>query len=172
MTAELAFFGARARVAQAPRRRSTIPDGRVDGKWARFIPSKTTTRLTTKFVATLHVRLVNEFRFEAAHRLPQVPAGHKCERLHGHSFKIELSIAGPVDPKTGWFIDFGVVYDAWKPLHDVLDHNYLNEVEGLENPTSENLAKWIWDRMKEKLPSLVRVTVFETCDARCEYEGG
>lgn len=120
----------------------------------------------------MHVRLVNEFRFEAAHRLPEVPAGHKCERLHGHSFKIELAIAGPVDPKTGWFIDFGVVYDAWKPLHDVLDHNYLNDVEGLENPTSENLAKWIWDRMKEKLPSLVRVTVFETCDARCEYEGG
>ena len=114
---------------------------------------------------------MNEFRFEAAHRLPQVPPGHKCERLHGHSFKIELSIAGPVDPKTGWFIDFGVVNDAWKPLHDKLDHNYLNEVEGLENPTSENLAKWIWDHLKDALPSLVRVTVFETCDARCEYEG-
>jgi 6-pyruvoyltetrahydropterin/6-carboxytetrahydropterin synthase len=119
----------------------------------------------------VHVRLVNEYRFEAAHRLPQVPPGHKCERLHGHSFKIELSIAGPVDPKTGWFIDFGVVNDVWAPLHERLDHNYLNEIEGLENPTSENLAKWIWDRMKEKLPSLVRVTVFETCDARCEYEG-
>jgi 6-pyruvoyltetrahydropterin/6-carboxytetrahydropterin synthase len=120
----------------------------------------------------VNVRLVNEFRFEAAHRLPRVPAGHKCERLHGHSFKIELAIAGPVDPKTGWFIDFGIVNDAWQPLYDKLDHNYLNDVEGLENPTSENLAKWIWDRMKEKLPSLVRVTVFETCDARCEYEGG
>lgn len=119
----------------------------------------------------MNVRLVHEFRFEAAHRLPQVPPGHKCERLHGHSFKIELAIAGPVDPKTGWFIDFGVVYDAWRPLYDKLDHRYLNEVEGLENPTSENLAKWIWDRMKTPLPSLMRVTVFETCDARCEYEG-
>ncbi len=119
----------------------------------------------------MNVRLVHEFRFEAAHRLPQVPPGHKCQRLHGHSFKIELAIAGPVDPKTGWFIDFGVVFDAWRPLYDILDHNYLNEVEGLENPTSENLAKWIWDRMKGPLPSLVRVTVFETCDARCEYEG-
>lgn len=119
----------------------------------------------------MQVRLVNEFRFEAAHRLPKVPPGHKCERLHGHSFKVELAIAGPVDPKTGWFIDFGIVHDAWQPLHDRLDHNYLNEIEGLENPTSENLAKWIWDRMKEKLPSLVRVTIFETCDARCEYDG-
>lgn len=119
----------------------------------------------------MNVRLVHEFRFEAAHRLPRVPAGHKCERLHGHSFKIELAIAGPVDPQTGWFIDFGVVFDAWKPLHDQLDHNYLNEIVGLENPTSENLAKWIWDRMKGPLPSLVRVTVFETCDARCEYDG-
>lgn len=119
----------------------------------------------------MRVRLVNEFRFEAAHRLPQVPAGHKCERLHGHSFKIELAVAGPVDPKTGWFIDFSVVEEAWRPLYGTLDHNYLNEVEGLENPTSENLAKWIWDRLVPKLPSLVRVTVFETCDARCEYEG-
>jgi 6-pyruvoyltetrahydropterin/6-carboxytetrahydropterin synthase len=100
-----------------------------------------------------------------------VPAGHKCERLHGHSFKIELSIFGPVDARTGWFIDYGVVDEAWQPLHDVLDHNYLNDVEGLENPTSEILAKWIWDRLKAKLPQLVRVTVFETCDARCEYEG-
>lgn len=119
----------------------------------------------------MNVRLVNEFRFEAAHRLPHVPPGHKCERLHGHSFKVELTVAGPVDPKTGWFIDFAVVHDAWQPLFDQLDHRYLNEIEGLENPTSEVLAKWIWDRLKEKLPSLVRVTVFETCDARCEYEG-
>lgn len=119
----------------------------------------------------MNVRLVHEFRFEAAHRLPHVPKGHKCERLHGHSFKIEIAVAGPVDPKTGWFIDFGVVFDAWRPLHERLDHHYLNEIEGLENPTSENLAKWIWDRIIEKLPSLARVTVFETCDARCEYEG-
>ena len=119
----------------------------------------------------MKVRLVHEFRFEAAHRLPMVPPGHKCERLHGHSFKIELAISGPVDPKTGWFIDYGVLYDAWAPLGNQLDHNYLNDIEGLENPTSEILAKWIWDRMKATIPSLSRVTVFETCDARCEYEG-
>ncbi len=117
------------------------------------------------------VRLVKEYRFEAAHRLPNVPAEHKCQRLHGHSFKIELSIAGLTDPNIGWFIDYGDVDAIWQPIHDVLDHNYLNEVEGLENPTSENLAHWLWQRIKPSLPSLVRVTVYETCDARCEYEG-
>ncbi|MFO0611007.1 MAG: 6-carboxytetrahydropterin synthase QueD [Polyangiaceae bacterium] len=119
----------------------------------------------------MNVRLVHEFRFEAAHKLPRVPENHKCRRLHGHSFKIELSVRGPVDPATGWFIDYAVLYDAWRPLYDLLDHNYLNDVEGLENPTSENLAKWIWDRLKPGLAPLERVTVFETCDARCEYEG-
>jgi 6-pyruvoyltetrahydropterin/6-carboxytetrahydropterin synthase len=120
----------------------------------------------------MNVRLVHEFRFESAHRLPRVPAGHKCARLHGHSFRVELAVAGPVDPDTGWFIDFGQLYDAWKPLYDQLDHNYLNEIPGLENPTSEVLAGWVWERMKRALPPLVRVTVFETCESRCEYEGG
>ena len=119
----------------------------------------------------MKVRLVHEFRFEAAHLLPKVPEGHKCRRLHGHSFKIEIAIAGPVDPATGWFIDYGEIYAVWQPLHDRLDHNYLNDIPGLDNPTSENLAKWIWDQMKPKLPPLVQVTVFETCDARCEYTG-
>jgi 6-pyruvoyltetrahydropterin/6-carboxytetrahydropterin synthase len=119
----------------------------------------------------MKVRLVHEFKFEAAHLLPNVPKGHKCARLHGHSFKVELAIHGPVDPHTGWFIDFGDLYKLWEPLHDKLDHRYLNEVPGLENPTSEVLAKWIWDQMKPKLPSLKQVTLFETCDARCEYTG-
>jgi len=120
---------------------------------------------------TMNVRLTHEFRFEAAHRLPNVPVGHKCQRLHGHSFKIELAVRGPVDPVTGWFIDFAVLQDTWKTLYDLLDHNYLNDVPGLENPTSEHLAKWIWDRFRPTVSSLVRVTVFETCDARCDYEG-
>lgn len=119
----------------------------------------------------MHVRLVHEFRFEAAHRLPKVPAGHKCMRLHGHSFKVEVAVRGPVQAETGWFLDYQKLYDAWAPLHEQLDHNYLNEVHGLENPTSEVLAKWIWDRLRPSLPSLARVTIFETCDARCEYEG-
>lgn len=119
----------------------------------------------------MNVRLVKELRFEAAHRLPHVPEGHKCARLHGHSFKVEITVEGPVDPKTGWFIDFGELDAVWAPLHERLDHHYLNEVEGLENPTSENLARWLWERMKPMLEPLSRVTVYETCDARCEYDG-
>lgn len=119
----------------------------------------------------MKVRLVHEFRFEAAHRLPKVPPGHKCARLHGHSFKIELAIAGPVNEETGWLLDFAVLDEAWAPLRAQLDHNYLNDIPGLENPTSEILARWLWDRLRPSLPSLVRVTVYETCDARCEYEG-
>jgi 6-pyruvoyltetrahydropterin/6-carboxytetrahydropterin synthase len=117
------------------------------------------------------VRLVRDYRFEAAHRLPRVAPGHKCERLHGHSFKIEVMVQGPVDPDSGWFIDYGILDELWEPLHAALDHRYLNEIEGLENPTSELLARWIWLRLKPTLPSLARITVHETCDARCEYEG-
>jgi 6-pyruvoyltetrahydropterin/6-carboxytetrahydropterin synthase len=119
----------------------------------------------------VNVRLIRELRFEAAHRLPRVPPGHKCARLHGHSFKIELGIYGPVNPETGWLIDFGELDQLWQPIHELLDHNYLNEVPGLENPTSENLARWLWDRIKPQLPELERVIVHETCDARCEYAG-
>lgn len=119
----------------------------------------------------MNVRLVREYRFEAAHRLPKVPPGHKCERLHGHSFKIELCVKGPVDPDTGWFMDYGDLDALWQPLQELLDHHYLNEVPGLENPTSEVLAHFIWQRLKPALPALERVTVHETCDARCEYEG-
>ena len=119
----------------------------------------------------MNVRLVKEYRFEAAHRLPNVPEGHKCQRLHGHSFKIELAIFGPADEGTGWFIDFGEIDALWAPVYDVLDHRYLNEVPGLENPTSENLSRWLWQRLKPQLPALSQVTVYETCDARCEYAG-
>jgi 6-pyruvoyltetrahydropterin/6-carboxytetrahydropterin synthase len=119
----------------------------------------------------MNVRLVHEFRFEAAHRLPHVPPGHKCARLHGHSFRVELAIDGPVNSQTGWFMDFGELFALWAPLHEVLDHHYLNEVEGLENPTSEVLSRWIWQKLKPSLHALSRVTVFETCESRCEYEG-
>ena len=119
----------------------------------------------------MRTEITRSYQIEAAHRLPHVPAEHKCARLHGHSFKIELTIAGPVNADTGWFIDYGDLDALWQPIHERLDHNYLNEVEGLENPTSEILGRWLWERLKPSLPSLVRVTVHETCDARCEYEG-
>jgi 6-pyruvoyltetrahydropterin/6-carboxytetrahydropterin synthase len=119
----------------------------------------------------MNVRLVHEFRFEAAHRLPTVPEGHKCARLHGHSYRIEVAVRGPVDENTGWLLDFQRLFDAWKPLHDAIDHRYLNEIEGLHNPTSEVVARWIWLHLRPALPELVRVVVCETCEARCEYDG-
>ena len=88
------------------------------------------------------------FTIEAAHRLPQVPAGHKCARLHGHSFRVEVHVAGPVGDHSGWVMDFADVKAAFQPLYAQLDHHYLNEVEGLDNPTSERLAMWIWERLK------------------------
>jgi 6-pyruvoyltetrahydropterin/6-carboxytetrahydropterin synthase len=119
----------------------------------------------------MNVRLVREFRFEAAHRLNNVPEGHRCGKLHGHSYRLEISLEGPVDPKSGWLIDFGEVDAVWRPVYDKLDHSLLNELPGLENTTCELLTKWIWDELKPSLPCLKKVTVWETGDARCEYEG-
>lgn len=117
------------------------------------------------------MEIFKEFRIEAAHRLPNVPEGHKCARLHGHSFRISLHVRGPVDPRAGWVQDFADLSEAWRPLHEQLDHRLLNEVEGLENPTSENLARWVWDRVRPALPGLCRVVVHETCTSGCVYEG-
>lgn len=111
------------------------------------------------------------FQLEAAHRLPNVPPGHKCARLHGHSFRIELHLSGPVDPHAGWVMDFADVKAAFKPIYDRLDHHYLNDIPGLDNPTSEQLAKWIWDQAKPVLPLLSAVVVHETCTSGCRYSG-
>ena len=119
----------------------------------------------------MKVRLTRDFTFEAAHLLPNAPEGHKCRRLHGHSFRVEVQVEGEVDPRTGWFLDYGVIAGLVEPIRAQLDHYYLNEVKGLENATSEVLAGWIWDRLKPGLPSLVKITVHETYEARCEYEG-
>jgi 6-pyruvoyltetrahydropterin/6-carboxytetrahydropterin synthase len=119
----------------------------------------------------MNVELVKEYRFEAAHRLPNVPPEHKCARLHGHSFRFEIHIAGPVDSRSGWFIDYGVLDEVVQPLVAQLDHYYLNEIDGLENPTSEILSKWLFDRIREKIPSLEAITLYETCDAKCIYRG-
>jgi 6-pyruvoyltetrahydropterin/6-carboxytetrahydropterin synthase len=111
------------------------------------------------------------FQIEAAHRLPNVPEGHKCARLDGHSFRIEIHVSGPVGADTGWVMDFADLRQAFQPLFDQLDHQYLNDVDGLENPTSENLARWIWRRLAADLPQLSRVVVQETCNAGCVYTG-
>ena len=117
------------------------------------------------------MEIFREFTFEAAHRLPQVPAGHKCGRLHGHSYRVEVHVRDHVDARAGWVMDFADIKDAFKPLHDRLDHYYLNEVEGLENPTSEILARWIWRRLRLALPQLSRVVIRETCTSGCSYAG-
>ena len=109
------------------------------------------------------------FTLEAAHRLPNVPEGHKCARLHGHSFRVELHVEGPVDAHTGWVMDFADIKSAFAPLYDQLDHHYLNDIEGLENPTSENLARWIFQRLQPALPGLDQVVVHETCTSGASY---
>jgi len=111
------------------------------------------------------------FQVEAAHRLPNVPDGHKCARLHGHSFRIEVHISGPVGAESGWVMDFADLRRAFQPLFDRLDHHYLNDIEGLENPTSENLARWIWQRLHSTLPGLSKIVVQETCTAGCIFRG-
>lgn len=114
--------------------------------------------------------IYREFTFEAAHRLTRVPAGHKCARLHGHSYRVEIHVTGAVAGDAGWVMDFQEIKNAFAPLHDELDHHYLNEIDGLGNPTSENLARWIWDRLAVLLP-LSMVMVRETCTTGCIYRG-
>ncbi|KYP97175.1 6-carboxy-5,6,7,8-tetrahydropterin synthase [Sodalis-like endosymbiont of Proechinophthirus fluctus] len=115
--------------------------------------------------------LYKNFTFESAHRLPYVPTGHKCSRLHGHSFLVRLEVTGEVDPHTGWIMDFANLKASFKPILNRLDHYYLNDIPGLENPTSEVLAQWIWQQLKPQLPLLSAVAVKETCTAGCIYRG-
>jgi 6-pyruvoyltetrahydropterin/6-carboxytetrahydropterin synthase len=118
------------------------------------------------------VELIQEYGFEAAHRLPKVPPDHKCFRMHGHSFRVEVVLTGEIDPRTGWLVDFGDVTAAVEPLiQSELDHRSLNDVPGLENPTSEMLCVWLWRRLVDRLPGLAAITVHETCTARCTYRG-
>lgn len=117
------------------------------------------------------MEIYKEFTVEAAHRLPNVPEGHKCARLHGHSFRIQIHVAGDIDPTLGWVMDFADLKAAFKPIEARLDHHYLNEIPGLENPTSEKLAVWIWNELQPALPLLSAVVVKETCTSGCEYRG-
>ncbi len=117
------------------------------------------------------MEIFKEFTLESAHRLPNVPDGHKCARLHGHSFRIGVHVSGPVGKESGWIMDFADVKEAFQPIHDQLDHRYLNDVEGLANPTSEHLSRWIWKRLKPRLPNLSKIVIHETCTSGCVYCG-
>ena len=109
------------------------------------------------------MEIYKEFVFEAAHRLPNVPEGHKCARLHGHSWKGTIYVSGKVDPTLGWIMDYADIKAEMAPLIDQLDHRYLNDIEGLENPTTEAVAVWI----HERTPPTWRVEVSETCTSGC-----
>jgi len=119
----------------------------------------------------MRVELTKEFRFEAAHHLPKTPPGHRCRELHGHGYRVELLLAGEVDPERGWLVDFDEIDRAVMPVIAKLDHRLLNSVEGLENPTSENLALFLWRQIKPLIPQLQAVTVSESLDSRCTYRG-
>jgi 6-pyruvoyltetrahydropterin/6-carboxytetrahydropterin synthase len=115
--------------------------------------------------------IFNRFSIEAARRLPRLPDGHPCSRLHGHSFQVEVHVSGPLDPDLGWVVDFADIQRAWQPVHAALDHRCLNDISGLENPTSEHLARWLWARLKADLPGLSKIVVMETAVSGCVYHG-
>lgn len=115
--------------------------------------------------------LCKDFEFEAAQALPQFPAGHKCRQVHGHSFKVTISVRGPVDEVTGIFFDHAVISDAMRLLVAQVDHAYLNDVPGLENPTIENMSRWFWEKLHPQLPGLYEIVLHETPRARCVYRG-
>ncbi len=117
------------------------------------------------------MKIMQAFRFEAAHRLPHVKEPHPCHRLHGHSYRVELRLVGPLNSETGFLIDFFDIEAAFGPLLKQLDHYCLNDIPGLENPTAENIAAWIWERIKPPLPSLAAVRVYETPDCWAEFDG-
>ena len=117
------------------------------------------------------MELYKDFHIEAAHFLPNVPAGHKCRRLHGHSFAVRIYVEGNVDSHSGWVVDFADIKSAFQPVYQQLDHYFLNDIEGLENPTSENLAIWIWRKLKPALPLLSKIEINETCTSGCVYIG-
>jgi 6-pyruvoyltetrahydropterin/6-carboxytetrahydropterin synthase len=117
------------------------------------------------------MEIFKEFSIESAHWLPNVPEGHKCRRMHGHSFHIQVHVRGPLDPQLGWVVDFADIKAAFKTIEDQIDHRCLNEVDGLENPTSEHLARWLWRKLLPMLPALSKIVVKETCTSGCTYRG-
>ncbi|MEM1108653.1 MAG: 6-carboxytetrahydropterin synthase QueD [Planctomycetota bacterium] len=117
----------------------------------------------------MKTRILRKFSFDASHQLFTMPEGHKCRRMHGHTYQCEIVCEGEVDPSVGFFLDYGDLKKHIEPIVDTLDHRYLNEIEGLEVPTAEIIAKWIYDKIKPGLPSLVCVRLFETPNNGVEY---
>ena len=117
------------------------------------------------------MEIFNIYHIEAARRLPGLPESHPCSRVHGHSFRVEIFVSGPVNPDTGWVIDFAELDAAFAPIKAQIDHRYLNDIPGLENPTSERLAQWIWQKLKPALPGLSKIVVQETQQSGCVYCG-
>lgn len=117
------------------------------------------------------VEIYKDFTFEAAHFLPNVPEGHKCGRLHGHSYKARIHLQDNINEETGWFIDFAEIKKICKPIISQLDHNYLNDITGLENPTAEVISKWIWHQLKPQLPQIIAVEIKETCTCGAIFRG-
>ena len=113
--------------------------------------------------------LIRTFTFDAAHRLVNAPEGHKCRRMHGHSYRVDIHVTGDVDPHAGWVMDFGQIKEAVEPIVAELDHSCLNDIPGLENSTSEMVAKFLFDRIKPALTELTAVTVWESAHARAVY---
>ncbi len=109
-----------------------------------------------------------QFILHSAHFLPHVPEGHKCGRLHGHNFKIIFKWEG--NPATE-LQEYEHLFEQFQPLYDRLHRRLLNEIEGLENPTSENLSSWLWEKLKTAIPSLTSVTVYETDSVGSLYSG-
>jgi 6-pyruvoyltetrahydropterin/6-carboxytetrahydropterin synthase len=116
------------------------------------------------------MKIFKEFTFEAAHRLPLVPKNHKCSKLHGHSFRVRVNIEGPLN-EMGWVMDFSELKEICSPHINELDHSFLNDVVGLDNPTSENIAIWLWKKLKDPVRYLSSIEVMETCNSGCEYFG-
>ncbi len=111
------------------------------------------------------------FHFDAAHRLPRLPEDHKCSRLHGHTFKVDIYVSDELDPDYDWLMDFADIKSVCSPVIESLDHSYLNDISGLENPTSEVIARWIWERIKPDLPALTKVVVQESPHSGAVYTG-
>jgi 6-pyruvoyltetrahydropterin/6-carboxytetrahydropterin synthase len=118
----------------------------------------------------IKMKIFKNFSFEAAHKLPLVPKEHKCFNLHGHSFNVGVTVDGPIN-EIGWVMDFSELKQVCEPYIKQLDHSYLNEIEGLENPTSENIAIWLWKRLSKELPQLFEIEIMETCNSGCRYNG-